>query len=124
VQELFARGFGKMVAEFDGKLASAAGDKKALTRANVEAYLSEFGLDAELASHSHIKGLSGGQKVRILGALCGVVVVTVGGNHTSCVVTVIVSPRSSQHRGAAPLRLRCNSDRLERVPDVSVSAVA
>jgi elongation factor 3 len=55
-----------MIAEFDGKLASAAGDKKALTRANVEEYLSGFGLDAELASHSHIKGLSGGQKVKLV----------------------------------------------------------
>jgi hypothetical protein len=35
-------------------LASAAGDKKALTRANVEEYLNDFGIDAELASHSHM----------------------------------------------------------------------
>lgn len=55
-----------MVAEFNGKLASAAGDKKALTRANVEEYLNDFGIDAELASHSHIKGLSGGQKVKLV----------------------------------------------------------
>jgi elongation factor 3 len=65
-QELVSRGFGKMIAEYDGKLASAAGDKKALTRANVENYLSDFGLDSELASHSHIKGLSGGQKVKLV----------------------------------------------------------
>jgi hypothetical protein len=35
-----------MIAEYDGKLASAAGDKKVLSRANVEQYLSEFGLDS------------------------------------------------------------------------------
>lgn len=61
-----SRGFGKMVAEFDGRMASAAGDKRALTRANVEAYLGSFGLDPELAAHSHIKGLSGGQKVKLV----------------------------------------------------------
>lgn len=66
MQELVQKGFGKMVAEFDGKLASAAGDKRALSRANVEEYLGAFGLDAELASHSHIKGLSGGQKVKLV----------------------------------------------------------
>ena len=66
MQELVKRGFGKMIAEFDGKLASAAGDKKALTRANVEDYLADFGLDSELAAHSHIKGLSGGQKVKLV----------------------------------------------------------
>lgn len=66
VQELVQRGFGKMIAEYDGKLASAAGDKRALTRANVEAYLSDFGLDSEIAAHSHIKGLSGGQKVKLV----------------------------------------------------------
>ena len=66
MQELVKRGFGKMIAEYDGKLASAAGDKKALTRANVEQYLSEFGLDSELAAHSHLKGLSGGQKVKLV----------------------------------------------------------
>lgn len=66
MQELVSRGFKKMIAEFDGKLASAAGDKKVLSRANVEEYLSDFGLDSELASHSHIKGLSGGQKVKLV----------------------------------------------------------
>jgi elongation factor 3 len=66
VQELVSRGFGKMIAEYDGKLASAAGDKKALTRANVEQYLADFGVNSELACHSHIKGLSGGQKVKLV----------------------------------------------------------
>ena len=66
LQELVARGFKKMIAEYDGKLASAAGDKKVLSRANVEQYLSEFGLDDEIASHQHIKGLSGGQKVKLV----------------------------------------------------------
>jgi elongation factor 3 len=66
MQELVARGFKKMINEYDGKLASAAGDKKVLSRANVEHYLSEFGLDSEIASHQHIKGLSGGQKVKLV----------------------------------------------------------
>ena len=65
-EELVTRGFGKLVAEFDGKIASAAGDKKALTANNIEEYLSLFGLDSELARHSHIKGLSGGQKVKLV----------------------------------------------------------
>ena len=70
--ELVARGFGKLIAEYDGKVASAAGDKKALTANNIEEYLSLFGLDSELARHSHIKGLSGGQKVKLVlaAAMC------------------------------------------------------
>jgi elongation factor 3 len=40
-----------------------------LTAANVEKMLGELGLESEFASHSHIRGLSGGQKVKlVLGA--------------------------------------------------------
>jgi elongation factor 3 len=40
-----------------------------LTAANVEKLLNDLGLEPEFATHSHIRGLSGGQKVKlVLGA--------------------------------------------------------
>merc|ERR1719384_1363528 len=37
-----------------------------LTKANVEQHLADVGLDAEFATHSRIRGLSGGQKVKVV----------------------------------------------------------
>ena len=50
------------VNEFDQKkAASALGvDSRPLTRANVEKFLADFGLEAEFSCHSNIRGLSGG----------------------------------------------------------------
>jgi hypothetical protein len=49
------------VNEFDQKKAAAAlgSDSRPLTRANVEKFLGDFGLDPEFACHSNIRGLSG-----------------------------------------------------------------
>jgi elongation factor 3 len=66
--ELVEKGFSKKVNEFDQKKAAAAlgGDARPLTRANVEKFLGDFGLEPEFASHSNIRGLSGGQKVKLV----------------------------------------------------------
>ncbi len=41
-----------------------------LTKANVEKHLGLLGLEAEFATHSHMRGLSGGQKVKVVLAAC------------------------------------------------------
>jgi elongation factor 3 len=63
-------GYEKLVNEIDAKEAAAAGLMgRPLTAANVEKMLGELGLESEFATHSHIRGLSGGQKVKlVLGA--------------------------------------------------------
>jgi elongation factor 3 len=63
-------GFGKMVNAIDIKEAANSGLlQRALTTANVVKHLEDLGLESEFAAHSHIRGLSGGQKVKlVLGA--------------------------------------------------------
>lgn len=63
-------GYEKMVNDIDAREAAAAGLMgRPLTAANVEKMLGDLGLEAEFATHSHIRGLSGGQKVKlVLGA--------------------------------------------------------
>jgi hypothetical protein len=41
-----------------------------LTKANVEKHLGALGLEAEFATHAHMRGLSGGQKVKVVLAAC------------------------------------------------------
>ncbi|AMD20039.1 HCL112Cp [Eremothecium sinecaudum] len=60
----------KMVAEVDMKEALASGQFRPLTRKEIEEHCSMLGLDAELVSHSRIRGLSGGQKVKLVLAAC------------------------------------------------------
>ena len=60
----------KMVAEVDMKEALANGQFRPLTRKEIEEHCSMLGLDAELVSHSRIRGLSGGQKVKLVLAAC------------------------------------------------------
>ncbi|KAH1796738.1 hypothetical protein KXX20_004309 [Aspergillus fumigatus] len=50
----------KMVAEVDQKEALASGQFRPLVRKEIEAHCANFGLDAELVSHSRMRGLSGG----------------------------------------------------------------
>ncbi|CAR30900.1 hypothetical protein ZYGR_0P02030 [Zygosaccharomyces rouxii] len=57
---------GKMVAEVDMKEALASGQFRPLTRKEIEEHCAMLGLDAELVSHSRIRGLSGGQKVKLV----------------------------------------------------------
>ena len=61
---------GKMVAEVDMKEALASGQFRPLTRKEIEDHCSMLGLDPELVSHSRIRGLSGGQKVKLVLAAC------------------------------------------------------
>ncbi|CCD25857.2 translation elongation factor EF-3 NDAI_0G00810 [Naumovozyma dairenensis CBS 421] len=56
----------KLVAEVDMKEALASGQFRALTRKEIEEHCSMLGLDSELVSHSRIRGLSGGQKVKLV----------------------------------------------------------
>ncbi|PGH15161.1 hypothetical protein AJ79_02526 [Helicocarpus griseus UAMH5409] len=60
----------KMVAEVDQKEALASGQFRPLVRKEIEAHCSNFGLDDELVSHSRMRGLSGGQRVKVVLAAC------------------------------------------------------
>ncbi|KAH8889616.1 ARM repeat-containing protein [Thozetella sp. PMI_491] len=60
----------KMVAEVDMKEALASGQFRPLVRKEIEAHAANFGLDAELVSHSRMRGLSGGQRVKVVLAAC------------------------------------------------------
>ncbi|KAL1896687.1 translational elongation factor EF-1 alpha [Ceratocystis pirilliformis] len=60
----------KMVAEVDMKEALASGQFRPLVRKEIETHCANFGLDAELVSHSRMKGLSGGQRVKVVLAAC------------------------------------------------------
>ena len=60
----------KMVAEVDQKEALASGQFRPLVRKEIEQHCAHFGLDAELVSHSRMRGLSGGQRVKVVLAAC------------------------------------------------------
>lgn len=60
----------KMVAEVDQKEALASGQFRPLVRKEIEQHCTNFGLDAELVSHSRMRGLSGGQRVKVVLAAC------------------------------------------------------
>jgi elongation factor 3 len=63
-------GFEKLVNQVDSREAAAAGlHSKPLTAANIARHFAEVGLESEYTLHSRIRGLSGGQKVKlVLGA--------------------------------------------------------
>ncbi|KAL2913906.1 translational elongation factor EF-1 alpha [Polyrhizophydium stewartii] len=64
-------GFEKIIQAFDDKEAAKEGAySRPLTAANVEKHLKDVGLDPEFASHSRIRGLSGGQKVKVVLGAC------------------------------------------------------
>jgi elongation factor 3 len=60
----------KMVAEVDQKEALSSGQFRPLVRREIEEHCRCFGLDAELVSHSRMKGLSGGQRIKVVLAAC------------------------------------------------------
>ncbi|KAL2111119.1 hypothetical protein VUR80DRAFT_267 [Thermomyces stellatus] len=60
----------KLVAEVDMKEALASGQFRPLVRREIEQHCANFGLDAELVSHSRMRGLSGGQRVKVVLAAC------------------------------------------------------
>ncbi|CAG9464472.1 unnamed protein product [Pedinophyceae sp. YPF-701] len=65
--QLVETGFEKMVNEFDAKEAAAQGMlARPLTLGNVEKHLGALGLEAEFATHNRVRGLSGGQKVKVV----------------------------------------------------------
>ena len=66
------RGYGKLVDQVDAREAAAAGlHATPLTSANIAKHLNEVGLDSEFTLHHRMRGLSGGQKVKVvLGAAC------------------------------------------------------
>ena len=65
--QLVEMGFEKMVNRFDEREALRLGTSgKALTSREVEKALGNMGLEAEFATHNRIKGLSGGQKVKVV----------------------------------------------------------
>ena len=66
-EKLIAWGFTKMVQRFDEREALRLGTAgKALTARNVEEALGNMGLEAEFATHNRVRGLSGGQKVKVV----------------------------------------------------------
>ncbi|EWM26317.1 elongation factor ef-3 [Nannochloropsis gaditana] len=68
---LLSMGAEKMVQKFDEKMAAEAGLQfKPLTTSAIEKHLADFGIDPEDASHTLIKSLSGGQKIKVVMAAC------------------------------------------------------
>mmetsp|Transcript_21751 Transcript_21751/g.37084 ORF Transcript_21751/g.37084 Transcript_21751/m.37084 type:complete len:1030 (-) Transcript_21751:648-3737(-) len=68
-EELVERGFDKLVNELDGKTAAQqkVGEvTRPLTMLAIEEFCRDFGLDPEFSMHSNIRGLSGGQKVKLV----------------------------------------------------------
>jgi elongation factor 3 len=69
-ESLIKRGFIKLIKLLDTKLAASQQQGKPLTSRNVEEHLGNVGLESEAATHSRIKDLSGGQKVKVVLAAC------------------------------------------------------
>ena len=64
---LLAMGAEKMVQKFDERMAAESGLQfKPLTTAGVEKHLADFGIEPEDASHTLIRSLSGGQKIKVV----------------------------------------------------------
>merc|ERR1711998_334616 len=64
---LIKMGFEKKLQECDEKEAAAAGlVNRPLTTAGVRKHLEDLGLEAEYAEHTQMRGLSGGQKVKVV----------------------------------------------------------
>ncbi len=60
-------GFDKLVNQLDAREAAAAGlHSKPLTAANISKHFAEVGLESEFTLHSRMRGLSGGQKVKVV----------------------------------------------------------
>ncbi|ORZ18616.1 P-loop containing nucleoside triphosphate hydrolase protein, partial [Absidia repens] len=65
-QKLENMGFSKKIAEVDALEAAKLGLNRPLTSKEIEKHLTEVGLEPEFATHSRIRGLSGGQKVKLV----------------------------------------------------------
>ena len=64
--DLVKRGFEKKVLEVDTREAQRLGLLRPLVRREIEKHFADFGLDPEFVSHNTMRGLSGGQKVKIV----------------------------------------------------------
>merc|ERR1711971_1356421 len=65
--KLIKLGFEKKLIECDEKTAAAAGlVNRPLTTAGVRKHLEDLGLEAEYGEHTQMRGLSGGQKVKVV----------------------------------------------------------
>ncbi|PVF93542.1 putative YEF3-translation elongation factor eEF3 [Serendipita vermifera] len=64
--ELIKRGFEKRILEIDTREAQRLGLNRPLVRREIEKHFADFGLDPEFVSHNTMRGLSGGQKVKIV----------------------------------------------------------
>jgi elongation factor 3 len=62
--DLEKMGFAKKVQEVDAREAAQAGLLRPLTQREIESHLVQCGLDPEVATHSRISGLSGGQRIK------------------------------------------------------------
>jgi len=70
-EKLEDMGYSKMLADIDAKEAAAAGLwAKPLTSDNIAKHLEDCGLEREFSLHSQMKGLSGGQKVKVVLGAC------------------------------------------------------
>ena len=64
-------GFDKILQAFDDKEAAKEGAyARPLTSINVQKHLQDVGLEPEFSTHSRIRGLSGGQKVKVVLGAC------------------------------------------------------
>jgi elongation factor 3 len=64
--DLIKRGFEKKVIEVDTREAQRLGLLRPLVRREIEKHFADFGLEPEFVSHNSMRGLSGGQKVKIV----------------------------------------------------------
>ncbi|KAG8970874.1 translational elongation factor EF-1 alpha [Tulasnella sp. 419] len=64
--ELLTRGFEKKVLEIDTREAQRLGLLRPLVRREIEKHFADFGLEPEFVSHNTMRGLSGGQKVKVV----------------------------------------------------------
>ncbi|EPS97712.1 hypothetical protein FOMPIDRAFT_66732 [Fomitopsis schrenkii] len=69
--ELFEKGFTKLVQQFDDLESSREGAGQRDTSAHlVRKHLEDIGLDGDIAQYNEISGLSGGQKIKLVIAAC------------------------------------------------------
>lgn len=67
VLRLEEMGFTKMVNEIDSKEAARLGlQTRPLTTAVIQKHLEDVGIEPEFGTHSRMRGLSGGQKVKVV----------------------------------------------------------
>ena len=70
-EELIAKGFTKLVQQFDDLESSREGAGSRDTAAHiVRKHLEDIGLDGDIAQYNEISGLSGGQKIKLVIAAC------------------------------------------------------